>query len=396
MSGGIVPPGPFVVDVAPAVLDDLRDRLARTRLPADVANDDWGYGVNGRALGALVEHWHGAYDWRAAERRINEVPHYRTRIDGIPVHYVHARAKGPRPLPLVLTHGWPWTFWDFRDVIGPLSDPGAYGGDPADAFDVVVPSLPGFGFSTPLERPLAIWEVADVWARLMGDVLGYDRFGAHGGDLGGMVTAQLGHRYADRVAGIHLAPRAVRLDAYDLRRPWADLVAGTIPDGSSVDPALVAWEERKVAHATVQLLGPQTLAYGLHDSPAGLLAWLLERRRSWSDCAGEVEAAFSRDDLLTGATIYWATESFVSSARIYRDTWRRRWRPDHDRVPVVEAPTAVQLFTADLPPGASTAWIGEYFNLVRLSEVRPGGHFAAAERPDAVVADLRAFFRPLR
>jgi pimeloyl-ACP methyl ester carboxylesterase len=313
-------------------------------------------------------------------------------LDGIPIHFIHVPGRGPAPIPLVLTHGWPWTFWDFRDLIVPLSDPGAVGGDPADAFDVVIPSLPGFAFSTPLTRPVAVWDIADLWVQLM-ESLGYRRFGAHGGDLGALVTAQLGHKFTDRLLGIHIAPCPRRLDIWNVRRPWADLVAGTLPGDTEIQDAVIAWEAKRVGHAVVQVLDPQTLAAGIHDSPAGLAAWLLERRRNWSDCAGDVERVFSQDDLLTSFMLYWATDSFATSARFYRDTWKGGWTPAHDRTPVIEAPTGVSLFRSDLPPGVSTDWIGSYFNLSFYREHPQGGHFAAAERPGDIVEDLRTFFR---
>jgi pimeloyl-ACP methyl ester carboxylesterase len=387
---------PFEIAIDDAVLDDLRDRLRRTRFPIDVENEDWGYGVNTAYLRDIVHYWLDGYDWRAQERLLNDYRHYRATVDGIALHFVHERGQGPDPLPLVLTHGWPWTFWDFRDVIRPLADPAAFGGDAADSFDVVVPSLPGFGFSGPLRKPISIWQVADLWVGLMQGVLGYPSFGAHGGDLGMLVTAQLGHRYASRVVGVHMAPRPVRLDAYNLERPWAQLVAGTLPGSAVEAAAMVEWERKKVGHAVAHILGPQTLASALHDSPAGLAAWLLERRRNWSDCGGDVESVFSRDDLLTGIMLYWVTESLVTSARLYLDNWRLGWSPSHDRVPVVESPTGIALFLRDLPPGASVEWIGEYFNLERMTTVEPGGHFAAAERPELLVEELREFFRPLR
>jgi pimeloyl-ACP methyl ester carboxylesterase len=387
---------PFRIDVEQPILDDLWSRLRRVRLPRGLVGDDWRYGVNAGYLAELIEYWLTAFDWRAQERRLNRLTHFRATVDRVPIHFIHERGQGPDPLPLVLTHGWPWTFWDFKDMIAPLADPGSFGADPADAFDVVVPSLPGFGFSTPLQEPVTIWRVADIWMRLMHDVLGYSRFAAHGGDFGALATAQLGHKYADRVVGVHIAPRPVRLDAWNVVRPWADLVAGTLPGEAGPQSAMVEWESKKVGHLVAHVLGPQTLSVGLHDSPAGLAAWLVERRRNWSDCGGDVESVFSKDELLTNVMLYWVTESFVTSARLYHDNWRVGWRPAHDRQPVVEAPTGVALFTQDLPPNTSTRWIAEYFNLQRLTKVDRGGHFAAAERPEAIVEELRAFFRPLR
>lgn len=391
------PAVPFTVHIDDAVLEDLRARLSRTRLAQDLDNDDWSYGVNGRYLGELLRYWRDDFDWHAQEQRMNQFAHFRSTIDGVPIHFIHERGRGPSPVPIVLSHGWPWTFWDFRELIGPLSDPAVYGGDPADAFDVIVPSLPGFGFSTPMPRSgTTIWDVADLWVALMTDVLGYERFAAHGGDYGVMVTAQLGHRYPDRIIGLHMAPRPLPLDVWNTDRPWADLLSGALPDGVGDRASFIDYERRKVGHVVAHVLDPQTLAHALHDSPAGLAAWLLQRRRSWSDCDGDVERAFSRDDLLTNFTLYWATESFASSARLYHDNARHGWTPSHERKPVVEAPTAVTIFDKDLPPGASMNWMTDYFNLQSVTHSATGGHFAAAEEPQRIVEDLRHFFRDRR
>lgn len=387
-------PARFRIAIDQQILDDLDRRLATTRFAPDFANAGWDYGVPASYLQGLVDDWRHRFDWRKQEAAINRFPHYRVELDGVPIHFLHIRGRGPSPIPLILTHGWPWTFWDFHKLIEPLTDPAAFGGDPADAFDVIVPSLPGFGFSTPLTRPLPIWETADLWVRLM-DVLGYDRFAAHGGDFGVLVTEQLGHKYADRMLGIHLSPCPRRLDIWNVRRPWADLVTNSLAAGA-LDDALIAWEEKKVGHAVAQMLGPQTLAMGMHDSPVGLAAWLLERRRNWSDCGGDVESVFSRDELLTSIMIYWCTNSFVTSARLYRDSWKQEWHPSHHRTPMVEAPTGVSLFRSDLPPGAAMGWMADYFNLHFLREHPRGGHFAAAEKPAIIIDDLRTFLSPLR
>ncbi|MFD9665093.1 epoxide hydrolase family protein [Rhodococcus sp. NPDC059968] len=385
---------PFTIELSDQVLDDLRLRLSHTRLAPDIANEDWSYGVRGSYLDDLVRYWRDGFDWRAQERKMNEFPHFRTTIDGLPIHFVHVRGKGPDPTPLVLTHGWPWTFWDFHKLIGPLADPVSYGGAAEDSFDVVIPSLPGFGFSNPLKRAgLTIWQVADIWVTLMRDVLGYKRFGAHGGDYGVMVTAQLGHKFPEHLIGLHFAPRPLPLHVWNTDRPWAEVFSGTLPDGVGERATFIEYERRKVGHLVAHVLNPQTLAYALHDSPAGLAAWLLERRRSWSDCHGDVETVFTRDELLTSFTIYWATESFVHTARLYHDNARYGWQPSHERRPVVEAPTAVTLFRNDLPPGAKMDWMSSYFNLQAVTESPTGGHFAAAEEPDRVVEDIRTFFR---
>jgi len=382
---------PFTVNVPEDVLTDLKRRLSNVRWAHDFANAGWEYGTNGDYLRALVEYWREHYDWRQHERAMNAWPHFRTTIDDVPIHFIHVRGKGPKPVPLILTHGWPWTFWDFRKVIGPLSDPAAHGGNPADAFDVVVPSLPGYSFSTPLTTPgISCWNTADLWVRLM-EGLGYPRFAAHGGDWGAIISAQLGHKYADRLIGVHinlLAP----LDAFS---------------GGAVDPADYApneqgWAERtqdfwlhEAGYFALQTTKPQTIAFALNDSPVGLCAWIVEKRRSWSDCGGVVEQRFSKDDLLNTVMLYWVTQSYGTSARYYYESKHHPWQPSHSRVPVVEAPTGAAVFLKEvaLQP---RRWAERYYNLKRWSVFPSGGHFAPMEEAQVLTEDLRTFFRTLR
>ncbi len=389
-------PESFRIAIPQSQLDDLRRRLESVHWARDFGNSDWRYGMNGAYLRELVDYWLSSYDWRAQERAINAYDHYRVPIEGIPIHFLRAKGKGPDPLPLILTHGWPWTFWDFEQVIGPLTDPGAHGGDPADAFEIVVPSLPGFGFSTPLEQTgINWWRTADLWHVLMRDVLGHSRFCAHGGDWGALVTLQLGHRYADSLHGIHITG-AAPLDIFSGERPWA---IGGVLDAMSPDSeersAMLAWERKFASHVAVQHLDPQTLAFALHDSPVGLCAWLLERRRSWGDCRGDIERRFSKDQLLTTTMIYWLTDSFVTSARYYQEASAHPWKPDHERMPVVEAPTGITLFEPDKPPGPMD-WTASYYNQTFFRVHPEGGHFAPAEEPAAVVEDIREMFRSSR
>src|SRR5262245_56702906 len=267
-------PRPFQISVPEARLDDLRRRLVDARFAPEFENADWRYGTSGEYLRELVAYWRSGYDWRAHERAMNAHPQFQVPIEGIPIHFLHVEGRGPRPLPLLLTHGWPWTFWDFAKVIGPLSDPAAHGGDPADAFDVIVPSLPGFGFSTPLERSgINWWRTADLWAVLMRDVLGHEKFCAHGGDWGALVTLQLGHRYPSSVHGVHI-PGIAPLDIFSGDRPWAiGGVLDSIAQGAAERKAILEWERRFASHVAVQHLDPQTLAWAMHDSPLGLCAW---------------------------------------------------------------------------------------------------------------------------
>lgn len=381
---------PFNIAIAQSVLDDLRERLARTRWTADFANDDWAYGASAAYVRELADHWRDGYDWRAREAAMNRLPQFRTEIDGLPIHFVHVRGQGPRPRPLLLSHGWPWTFWDFRKVIGLLTDPAAHGGDAADAFDVVVPSLPGFGFSTPLTAPgVNWWRTADLWVVLM-ERLGYRRFGAHGGDVGAFISAQLGHKYADRITGVHLT--APGMLTFMAGQGWSEADYG--PEDAAHVPRMRQVRGSETGHFVIQATKPQSLAVAFADSPAGLLAWLVDKRRNWGDCHGEVESRFSKDDLLDNAMLYWATDSYHTSARYYYEGAHHPWRPSHDRTPVVEAPTAIAVFPAELTFAPRRA-AERYYNLRRWTEMPAGGHFAPMEEPELLVEDLRGFFRAL-
>jgi pimeloyl-ACP methyl ester carboxylesterase len=390
------------ISISVEILDDLGRRLGATRLAPAFPDDGWEYGASADFLAELVSYWRDGYDWRARESAMNELRHRRVIIDGVPIHYVHETGVGPDPVPLVLTHGWPWTFWDYREVIGPLSDPARFGGDPADAFDVVVPSLPGYGFSSPLPRPgINFWVTADLWARLMGDVLGYERFAAHGSDWGMYVTGQLGHKHADRLIGAHLTG-TIALPKFNptlTYRPWSDFLSPLRQDvAPGAEEALVSYERRRAGHLAVQMSDPQSMAHAMHDSPAGLAAWLVQRRYAWGDCQGDIESRFSKEALIDNAMLYWVTDTFASSIRFYAEATRYPWQPSHDRRPVIEAPTGYTFFQPDRPPGlgADRDRLAEYVNLQYLSEHPTGGHFAPVEEPEALVHDIREFFQPLR
>jgi pimeloyl-ACP methyl ester carboxylesterase len=389
-------PERFAIEIPQTKLDDLRRRLDQVAWAPEIANDDWRYGTSGRYLRELVATWRDGYDWRAHEKAMNAYEHYRVRIDGIPIHFMRVPGQGPAPIPLVLTHGWPWTFWDFRKVIGPLSDPGAHGGDPRDAFELIVPSLPGYAFSTPLEKTGVNWcTTADLWLKLMREALGFERFAAHGGDWGALVTLQLGYKYPEALIGIH-STHPFPLPPFVGERPWSMAEAtAALTAGTTDHAAALAWEKRFVSHVAVHMLDPQTLAFALHDSPVGLASWLVERRRSWSDCGGDVERRFSKDDLLTSISLYWLTDSFASSIRYYAEAPNSGWKPLRNSLPAIPTPTGLSLFRPDLPPG-SRDWMRDYFNLKLLREHDSGGHFAPAENPEAVITDLRDTFRPLR
>ena len=399
---------PTPIHVSDATLEDLRRRLRATRWPLDAGNDDGFYGVRRAYLEELVSYWADGFDWRAAERAINAYDHFRAEVDGVPVHFMYRPGVGPAPVPLVLSHGWPWTFWHWSKVVEPLADPASHGGDPADAFDVIVPSLPGFGFSTPLTRPdMNFWKVADIWHALMTDVLGFERYGAAGCDVGALVTGQLGHRYADELYAIHIGS-GQRLDLFTGERAW-DLTGGRpLPENlpPEIRARVIELERRFAVHLAAHTIHPTTLAYGLMDSPAGMLAWILERWAAWSDSHGDVESVFSKDDLLTHATIFWAGAAIETSIRTYANNNRYPWTPAHGRWPVVEAPTGITFVGYENPPGVSTTdervrqFLGSdraaWYNLVNVTAHDRGGHFIPWEVPDAWVDDLRRTFRGRR
>lgn len=382
---------PFIVDIPQSALDDLRHRLERARWADDFANEDWAYGANTAYIRELTLHWLERYDWRATETRINAFNHYCTEIAGVPVHFIHQKGKGPAPLPLMLNHGWPWTFWDYQKLIGPLSDPGAHGGDPADAFDIVAPSLPGYGFSSPLRVPGINFSVtADLWVELMAR-LGYARFAAQGADWGALVSAQLGHKYADRLIGLHIQ-LLTPLDGFSGGRiPPSDYA----PDEQYLLARNVKFATAGSGYAKLQSTQPQTPAIALNDSPIGLLAWIVEKRRAWSDSHGNVETRFTKDQLIDTVMIYWLTGTFGTSARFYYEATRRPWQASHDRWPVVEAPTGVAMFPQEVvqPP---RSWAERYYNIQRWTPMKEGGHFGPMETPEVLIDELRAFFHPLR
>ncbi|MDB6063611.1 MAG: epoxide hydrolase [Verrucomicrobiaceae bacterium] len=399
-------PEEFTVNVPDAVLADLKHRLVNARWPNDVGNENGAYGFDGNYLRELARYWAEDFDWRAMEQRINQFRHYRAEVDGVPIHYIREPGVGPKPLPLILSHGWPSTFWDLHKIIEPLANPAAFGGDPADAFEVIVPSLPGFGFSTPLPRAgISAAVMADLWQTLMTEVLGFERYAAAGCDWGSHVTSELGHKYADSLYGMHILG-ATPLDLFNHERFW-DITAGFVPYDApeEVRRAILPFVTKTITHACVQTLEPQTLSYAMHDSPIGQLAWLMQRWLAWSDCDDNLDNAYDRDFLLTTAMLYWATDSFSSSVRIYREAALQPWQPSHNRTPRIETPTGITFLGGENPPGVTTATRVDIFrqskqarnyNLHFVNAHDHGGHFGYVENPEACVADIRATFRDLR
>ncbi|MCU1430720.1 MAG: Epoxide hydrolase [Actinomycetia bacterium] len=376
---------PFKVDVPEDVLEDLRDRLARTRWPDQIPGSGWSYGTDLSYLQDLCETWRTTYDWRAQEARFNQWPHYLTDIDGQTVHFIHARSPEPDALPLLVTHGWPGSVSEFLDVIGPLSDPRAHGGDPADAFHVVAPSIPGYGWSGPThESGWDVRKVAETWQQLMAR-LGYDRYGAQGGDWGAIISSSLGTVDPEHLAGIHLN----MLIAFPPADGGAELSA---EEQADVD-ALQTFLKTGTAYQEIHGKNPQTLGYGLTDSPAGLAAWIIEKFWAWTDNNGSPEDAVSRDALLTNLTVYWVTNTINSSVRLYCESQRSgRFGPMGERVNV---PTAAAVFPKEIFR-TPKAWAEGAFDLRRYTRFDRGGHFAALEEPDLLIDDVRAFFNDLR
>lgn len=378
---------PFHIHVSDTVLEDLQQRLARTRFPDEVNDAEWSYGTDLSYLKELVEYWRTRYDWRAAERALNEFHHFRTVVDGLGIHFIHERGVGSKPLPLLISHGWPGSIVEFTKIIGPLADPARYGGDAADAFDVIAPSLPGYGFSDHARAPgMHPGKMADLFAALM-QQLGYARFGAQGGDWGAIITTCLGNQHPSRLAGIHL--NMVVAFPPDESNPAA---------GLSESEMVALMEMQRFMHEETGYQGiqgtkPQTLGYALNDSPAGLAAWITEKFRTWTDCHGNLENRISKYELLTNIMMYWVTETATSSARLYCEARRAGMFPP--RGVRVDVPTGCAIFPRELfrPP---RAWAEKVYNVQRWTEFPAGGHFAAMEEPQALVDDIRAFFRPLR
>ncbi|HZO82610.1 MAG TPA: epoxide hydrolase [Candidatus Binataceae bacterium] len=379
-------PHPFTINIPDAVLDDLRARLERTRLPDEIPGSEWDYGTNLAYLRGLIDYWRTRYDWRTHERELNRFAHFRAEVDGLGIHFIHEQGRGPNPRPLLLLHGWPGSVYEFMRIIPMLTDPAAHGGDARDAFTVIAPSLPGYGFSDhPRTRAMNIQAIADLMFKLMTEVLGYRRFGAQGGDWGAAIASRLGELYQPHLYGIHI--NMIAVGAAEGRRPTELSQEEKIFLGD-----LERFRQQETGYQWIQGTKPQTLAYGLNDSPAGLAAWIIEKFRTWSDCRGEVERRFSKDQLLTNVTIYWVTGTINSSMRLYYEARHHPWRLRPNTR--IETPTGVAVFPGELmrPP---RSWAERAYNVVHWTVMPSGGHFAAMEEPALLAEDVRAFFREL-
>ena len=376
---------PFTIRVPDAVLSDVTTRIRNTRWPPQAPGTAWAQGTDLDYLKRLLSYWADGFDWRAQERRLNEFDQFTTNIDGLRIHFIHQKSRVPNAMPLVLTHGWPGSIYEFHKIIGPLTDPVKYGGRAEDAFTVVAISLPGFGFSEhPKERGYSPEKMAGIIAKLMAR-LGYTRYGVQGGDWGGIISRIIALNDAQHVAGLHLnfcttpAPAGVANPLEGVPEAEVKLMNETN-----------ARMENERAYQQIQGTKPQTLGVGLTDSPAGLASWIVEKFHAWCDCGDNIESRFSKDDLLTNITMYWVTESGASSTRIYYES--RVAPPVQGRVSV---PTACALFPKEIttPP---RKWVEARYNLVRWTPMPRGGHFAALEQPELLIDDVRSFFRTLR
>ncbi len=371
---------PFTIDVPAEVLDDLRGRLQSTRWPDRELVDDWSQGVPLAYLREVCRYWADDYDWRSREAHLNRFDHFVTEIDGIDIHFVHRRSRNPEAIPLLITHGWPGSIVEFHKVVDPLANPQAYGGEPGDAFHVVAPSLPGFAFSgKPTETGWGVEKIAHVWATLM-DRLGYDRYVAQGGDWGSAVTSAIGAQDPEHCAAIHVT---LAMGARPVGEP-------STPEEQRALERLAYYRDWDSGYSTQQRTRPQSVGYGLSDSPAGQAAWILEKFWAWTDCQGHPENALTRDELLDNIMLYWVTGSATSSARIYWESFGRARRQ------VVSIPSGFTVYANEIVPPVR-AWLGELYTDVQYwAEYDHGGHFAAFEVPDTFVADVRAWARPHR
>jgi len=376
---------PFTIHVEEAVLEDLQDRLKNARFPDQIQNSGWDYGTDKAYLTELVEYWKNEYDWRKHEKRLNKLDHFKTEIDGLDIHFIHQRSKHEDALPLVITHGWPGSVVEFLDIIGPLTDPEAHGGKAEDAFHVICPSMPGFGFSgKPTTPGYSVARIGETVAKLMVR-LGYTNYGAQGGDWGSSVTTWLGENDSEHVAGIHLNFARVAAP-----KETGDLMAG-VPE-KDIQRMRMREEELKDhwAYGDIQGTRPQTLGYGLNDSPVGLAGWITDKCYIWSDNNGDIENSFTKDQLLTNIMVYWTTGTITSSTRIYYESRRSSWRRGR-----VEVPTAVAVFPKEIRHPIRK-WVETRYNIQQWTEMPQGGHFAALEEPELLVGDLRKFFRKVR
>ena len=368
---------PFKINIAQDILDDLKNRLKNTRWPDEIINSGWDYGTNLSYLKELVSYWGSEFDWRKQEEQINSFPQFMTEIGGLKIHFIYIKGQGKNPIPLLLLHGWPSTFIQMLKIAPLLSGPGK--GQEGISFDLVIPSLVGYGFSDASHEPgMSVSKMAGIFHELMAGVLAYDKYALRGGDLGAGIALQMALLYPEYVIGLHTGGTYPRI------------IGELSDDLTAAEKAYVenvrAWMQEEAAYAQVHATKPQTLAYALNDSPAGLAAWIVEKFRKWSDCGGDVEKRFTKDELLTNLTIYWATQTINSSMRLYYETVRNPgiWGR-------IKVPTAALMPMKDMFP-TPREWVMRTQNPTHYKEISRGGHFLEWEEPELVASDIREFF----
>jgi len=374
---------PFKVEIPQAVINRIVARVKSTRLPDRLDSQDWRYGANWEYMRSLSEYWVMQFDWRKAQANLNRYPQFIARVDDYDIHFYHVKGQGPKPLPLILTHGWPGSVFEFLEAIGPLSDPAKYGGSPEDAFDIVVPSIPGFGFSSKPKQPIGPPTTARLWHALMTNVLGYSRFGAQGGDWGNAITLALARDFPQNIVGIHLnATGAVaqQSDLNDEEREWVQ--------------ATTAYRTQELDYFNEQQHKPGTVAFVLYDNPLGTAAWIVEKFKTWSDSGENIESVFTKDQLLTNVMIYLVTDTVATAVWFYRGALDDRATPARGKL---EIPAGFAAFPGEMRPlNPPRSVLERNFNLVHYTKMAKGGHFACLEQPKLFVDDVRTFFRKVR
>ncbi|QLY77991.1 epoxide hydrolase family protein [Clostridium intestinale] len=378
---------PFNIQVSDETLDDLKYKLHHVRWPDHLKYSSWDRGTDIDYLKSLIQYWKEEFDWKSQERKLNDFPQFKCSIDGIDIHFIYKKGKGPNPLPIILTHGWPDSFIRYQKIIPLLTDPASYGRDPKDSFDVVVPSIPGFGFSSPLKRDgINNYIVSKLWAKLMTEKLGYKKFAAAGGDIGSGVTRYLALNHPELLVGIHLTDIGIIRELLSSNNDISKLSEEEL----NYKKNALKWISDEGGYMSIQSTKPQTISYGLSDSPVGLAAWIVEKFRGWSDCNGDLQTRFSKDELLTNIMIYWVTNTIGSSANMYYENMNSLppMRP-------IDIPTGLALFPSDilLPP---KEWAKRNLNITHLTTMASGGHFTAMEEPELLAEEIRTFFRSYR
>ena len=378
---------PLTLCIPDAEIDELHARLARTRLPDQAPGAPWAYGTDVDYMAHVIDHWQTRFDWRAHEAALNAFPQFTVPLDGIDLHFIRAEGKGPDPMPLLLCHGWPGSVFEFLELIPRLTDPERFGGDPADAVTVIAPSLPGYGLSfAPGQPRFDVVEMADTLARLMTETLGYERFAAQGGDWGSFVTSRIAFDHPDKVVALHLNMMPVRRDPAMVARPT--------PEEDRYLAELKTFLKEETGYQWIQGTRPQTLAFGLSDSPVGLAAWIIEKFHRWTDCGDDVESAVPLDRMLANISLYWFTGCINASFWPYYARMHGPW-PIPDDGPIT-VPTGYAAFPREilLPPRSLAQRV--YTDIRQWTEMDKGGHFAALEQPEALAAEVQALLRQVR